>query len=679
MKDRIQAALLALLVIVAAPLALAQNVPDLPAIPALTEDRIHSNWLNFEPEFTPYVCPFHNQAPKYDPEEFRCGYVLVPEDRTKPDSRLIQLSVLNIKSTSDNPDRRAVIRLTGGPGGPSLSAGRISAYQRAETQAFREAADLIFFDQRGIGYSEGHFCRAVPRNFQFGVAVEDGIEQSKIAFETCLREARARGIEVDGYTTWQNALDVRDIRIALGYDQWTLFGVSYGTSLGQAILQTDADGVRAAILDSVVPPVPLDTGGWGAIAYGFGSALDALDADCAANPVCARDIGSFRERFIAAFEAFDADPIVMEDLDPGAVLEGRAVLDGDLAAGAVFQALYAKTLYADFPSLLKAMETRDKEAISAYFEVLGRPIDHSAGNGLELVANCRSAVKVTDAQVGAMRQFEPKLSQWTDTVEWDEVCAAVYDRGPDPSVTALVTDIPVLVAAGLTDPITPPNFGQSIMSGLANGQYVEFPHTGHGALLSNHPGCGGDIWRAFVTDPEAKLDTSCLAEINPPAFQTRLIETKGPYHLARKIQGGTYPIPLMMLAGSLLVALILFPLGWAARTIQARDGGNLSYARPLSWLGAVFSLGGVVWAVSQVLKTATQHPMALPLGVLPATGLAVWLGLIGFGISAYALYRAISSGGFGRAQVGTSLGLILVSIASFGCLVFLLSLGIGPL
>ena len=372
---------LAFLTFIVAPLAIAQVDPDLPALPVLDPDRVHSNWADFEPEFTPYVCPFHAQAPDYDPEEFRCGYVLVPEDRTKPDSRLIKLSVLSIKSTSDNPERRAVIRLTGGPGGPSLGAGRIFAYQGANTKAFREAADLIFFDQRGIGYSEGHFCRAVPRNFQFGVSIEEGVERSKEAFEKCLGEARARGIEVHGYTTWQNALDVRDIRIALGYDQWTLFGVSYGTSLGQAILQVDEDGVRAAILDSVVPATELDTGGWEATAYGFSSALNALDEDCAASPACARDVGSFRERFIKTFEAYDADPITLDTMDPGSALNGTVDLDGDLAGGAVFQALYSDNLYADFPSLLTALETRDVEAIEAYFDVLGRPIEHSAGNG----------------------------------------------------------------------------------------------------------------------------------------------------------------------------------------------------------------------------------------------------------------------------------------------------------
>jgi len=677
-----QLAAIGMMAICGAVFAAAQETPeplsDFALYPPPTVDEVHPAWQDFAPTFTPYVCPFHSAAPKYDPEEFRCGYVLVPEDRTKPDSRLIKISVLKIAATSENPERRAVMRLTGGPGGPSLSAGRISAYQRADTKAFRETADLIFFDQRGIGYSEGHFCRAVPRNFQFGVPIEEGVERSKEAFQTCLNEARARGIEVDGYTTWQNALDVRDIRIALGYDQWTLFGISYGTSLGQAILQVDEEGVRAAILDSVVPATPLETGGWEATAYGFSSALNALDADCAANPACARDVGSFRERFIKTFEAYDADPIILDTMDPGSALNGTVVLDGDLAGGAVFQALYSNTLYADFPSLLTALESRDIEAIEAYFEVLGRPIDHAAGNGLELVANCRGAIKASDQQFAEMRRAEPQLSNWTDTVDWGEVCDAVYDLGPDPTVKRVVTDVPILVAAGTADPITPPNYSQSIMSDLANGQYVEFPHTGHGALFSHSPGCGQDLWIAFVKDPMAPLDTACIATVEAPNFLTRLIETKGPYRFARGIQTGNYPYAIIALALVLVLTIVILPLGWAARKIQGSDAQSLKLARPLSWLGALLTLGGLAWAVSQILGTATHNPMALPIGVSPAAGWSVWLTLIGFGLTAFALYRAVTSGGFGRQQIGTSLGLILTMIASLSLLFFLFSLGLGP-
>lgn len=653
------------------------DLEDSPELQSMVE-QVDPAWDDFAPKFTPYVCPFHSAAPKYDPEEFRCGYVLVPEDRTDPNSRLIKLSVLKIASTSENSEKRAVMRLTGGPGGPSLGAGRIRAYQGADTKIFRETADLIFFDQRGIGYSEAHFCRAVPRNFQFGVAIEDGVERSKDAFKTCLEDARGEGIAVDGYTTWQNALDVRDIRIALGYDQWTLFGVSYGTSLGQSILHVDEAGIRAAILDSVVPATPLETGGWAATAYGFRSALDALSADCAANKACRRDVGNFSDRFIAAFQTFDEDPLILDDLDPGTTLEGRLVMDGDLAAGAVFQALYSRRLFADFPSLLSALETRDEIALRAYVEVLGRTIDHDAGNGLELVANCRGAIAVSDAQFATMQAAEPELSKWTDTVEWDEVCNSVYRMDPDPTVKRVVTDVPILVAAGTVDPITPPNYSRSIMSDLANGQYVEFPYTGHGALFSHSPGCGQELWVAFVKDPTSPLDTSCIADVQPPAFLTKLIETKGPYLFARKIQAGTYPFAIIAIALTLAIAVIMFPLGWAARAIQSTQAPSLNLARPLAWLGAAITLGGLAWAISHILGTATAHPMALPIGVVTATGWSVWMALLGFGLTAFALYRAMTSGSFGRQQIGASLGLVITVIASLSILVFLFSLGLGP-
>lgn len=659
-------------------LAHAQDDADLDIELPPPGEQVHPAWLDFEPEFTPYVCPFHAQAPKYDPEEFICGYVLVPEDRTDPNSRQIKLSVLKIVSTSDNPERRAVMRLTGGPGGPSLSAGRIRAYQGPNTRGFREAADLIFFDQRGIGYSEAHFCRAVPRNFQFGVSIEEGTERSKEAFRNCLEDARAEGIAVDGYNTWQNALDVRDIRKALGYEQWTLFGVSYGTSLGQAVIQVDEAGIRAAILDSVVPAEPLETGGWGAIAYGFRSALDALSTDCAANKSCARDVGNFSERFIAAFQAFDEDPLIIEGLDPGSVLDGRLVMDGDLAGGAVFQALYINSLFADFPSLLKALETRDETALRAYVEVLGRQIDHAAGNGMELVANCRGAVGVSEAQYAAMRAAEPELSKWTDTLEWDELCEVVYRIEPDPTVERLVTDVPILVAAGTVDPITPPNYSRSIMSDLSNGQYVEFPYTGHGALFSNSPGCGQEIWLAFVNDPMAPLDTSCIADVQAPQFLTRLKETKGPYRFARGLQAGSYPNLIIALAASLIIALIMFPFGWMARKIQGTAPVSFEHARPIAWIGALVSLGGLAWAIQKILSTATHHAMALPIGVVPSTGWAFWIALAGFGLTSYALYRGVKSPGFGRQQIGTSIGLVLVFLSSLGLLGFILSLGLGP-
>ncbi|MEM9939926.1 MAG: hypothetical protein AAF768_13855, partial [Pseudomonadota bacterium] len=105
---------------------------------------------------------------------------------------------------------------------------------------------------------------------------------------------------------------------------------------------------------------------------------------------------------------------------------------------------------------------------------------------------------------------------------------------------------------------------------------------------------------------------------------------------------------------------------------------SLDLGRPLAWLGALVSLGGLGWAISHILGTGTNHPMALPIGVLPSTGWAFWITLLGLGLTAYALFRAVRSGGFGRQQVGASLGIAITLLASLSIFVFILSLGLGP-
>ncbi|MEL7540065.1 MAG: hypothetical protein AAGJ51_04110, partial [Pseudomonadota bacterium] len=154
---------------------------------------------------------------------------------------------------------------------------------------------------------------------------------------------------------------------------------------------------------------------------------------------------------------------------------------------------------------------------------------------------------------------------------------------------------------------------------------------------------------------------------------------KGPYHFALGLQAGNYPNLIIALAVSLLIALVMFPLGWMARKVQGTVSISFEHARPIAWIGALVSLAGLGWAIQKILSTATNHPMALPMGVIPSAGWAFWLALIGFVLTAFALYRGIRSAGFGRQQIGTSIGLVLTCLSSLGLLGFILSLGLGPI
>ncbi|NQY12371.1 MAG: hypothetical protein HRT81_00730, partial [Henriciella sp.] len=82
-----QTFIIAILLVAMAGITEAQDQVEPLIDPVTLPDQVHPAWDTFEPTFTPYVCPFHAQAPAYDPDEFVGGYVLVPEDRTDPDRR----------------------------------------------------------------------------------------------------------------------------------------------------------------------------------------------------------------------------------------------------------------------------------------------------------------------------------------------------------------------------------------------------------------------------------------------------------------------------------------------------------------------------------------------------------------------------------------------------------------
>jgi len=76
------------------------------------------------------------------------GELTVPENRQKADSRLIQLAFVRFKSTSKNP-ASPIVYLAGGPGGSGIAAARGTRFPLF--MAMREVADVIAFDQRGVG------------------------------------------------------------------------------------------------------------------------------------------------------------------------------------------------------------------------------------------------------------------------------------------------------------------------------------------------------------------------------------------------------------------------------------------------------------------------------------------------------------------------------------------------
>ena len=94
-------------------------------------------------------CPFEVPASAEDLVE--CGYVVVPEDHSDPDSPTIRLAVAVIKDLSEGHLPDPVMLLSGGPGEKMVH----NAIAMAEGLApIHPNRDFIVFDQRGVGLSE---------------------------------------------------------------------------------------------------------------------------------------------------------------------------------------------------------------------------------------------------------------------------------------------------------------------------------------------------------------------------------------------------------------------------------------------------------------------------------------------------------------------------------------------
>lgn len=177
------------------------------------------------------------------------GEVLVPENRSDPDSRLISVRFVRFRSRAARP-ASPVLYLAGGPGGSGTAAARGERW--ALFDRLRDVADVVALDQRGTGLS-GEVARCessveVPPDS--ATTRERYVRLHRRALTECLEFWKAQGVDVRGYTTWESVADIEAVRQALGADRVSLLGISYGTHLALATLRRFPDRVDRLVLAS---------------------------------------------------------------------------------------------------------------------------------------------------------------------------------------------------------------------------------------------------------------------------------------------------------------------------------------------------------------------------------------------------------------------------------------------
>ena len=171
------------------------------------------------PRFESAACPFEGAE---DQADVQCGYLFVRENRGLADGRVLRLSVAILKSSGKNPQADPLVFLSGGPGDPSVKR-TIARLHSPFWARYRQERDLIFFDQRGTGFSDPEFCPEL--SFALATATFRGLSAADRkafiveAVAACREKMLAQGIDFAFYNTIASAQDLDDLRRALGLEQ----------------------------------------------------------------------------------------------------------------------------------------------------------------------------------------------------------------------------------------------------------------------------------------------------------------------------------------------------------------------------------------------------------------------------------------------------------------------------
>ncbi len=193
----------------------------------------------------------------FDPR-LECATLQVPLDHADPSGSYLELALIRDPAPDAWKRSGAVLVNPGGPGGSGFDyVAATAATMRAELGI--GTFDIIGFDPRGVDRSGGLRCLSddeLDIALYLDPSPDTPEEQAQLDETPTLAEACARvyGDTLRHYSTESTARDVDLIRQALGDEQITFYGISYGTYLAALTATLFPERVRAMVLDSAVSP-----------------------------------------------------------------------------------------------------------------------------------------------------------------------------------------------------------------------------------------------------------------------------------------------------------------------------------------------------------------------------------------------------------------------------------------
>jgi pimeloyl-ACP methyl ester carboxylesterase len=397
-----------------------------------------------------------------------CAEVTVPVDYAKPAGATLAISVQRARASGQRTGALFV-----NPGGPGGGTAEFVAHLKDNLPGtVTERFDLVGVDWRGTAASNFDCGVAIPELYAADHTIEDEadttalLDVSRRYAEGCQAGA---GELLAHIGTRDAARDLDVVRAAMGDEQISFLGISYGSLLGQVYAQQFPTRVRAMVIDGIAEPGVSGVDAATGQAVGFESVFDAFAAACDAEPNCplAGDTRGSVERLIAQVESAPLP------------VEGGQVGPGELPLALSIN-LYGEGGWPDLSYAVEAGLNGDGALLGQladeymsvvdfdiYFAVFCMDQDWPEDPN-ELLAAGKSAA------AGAPHFGEALVNDYVRCSVWP------VEEQPLPAITAPGTP-PILVVSTTNDPATPHDAAVRVADRLESAVLLTVEGDRHGA------------------------------------------------------------------------------------------------------------------------------------------------------------------------------------------------------
>lgn len=457
-----------------------------------------SDWMS--------VCPDFSQtghAPLT--QNAQCGNLLVSENPQNPHSKKIALNVLRIPSVNPVPEQDPLFVIAGGPG---QSAVVVAESMHSLFGDVRKNRDIIFVDQRGTGKSNPLPCEINEESTGIISATEQEL-RGREAVKRCIATIKDYAAY---YTTPYAVQDIDSVRAALGYEKINLWGGSYGSRVVLEYLRRYPQHTRASIIDGVAPvAIALP---WSMERDGL-AALQAINAQCANTPACVAHYGDIVQKAQSVSRRLMDKPQAINITHPRTQQKVLVNVAAQDFSGAVRLALYNRDLSSLLPQVISDADAGDYSVLAALI-YLAKSKNEMAGinYAMHYTVICNEDYPLYKSKAAA----ESNVFLNTQMVQtYAEVCENwPHAQLPSDYWQPIKSDLPVLALSGAVDPVTPPQWGESVRTGLSHLTHIVAPGGHH---IVSGDGCIAQLIAVFIAAGDGNaLDASCVKSIQPLAI-----------------------------------------------------------------------------------------------------------------------------------------------------------------